>query len=79
MMVMILLLSAQRGMYTYLKQALQARGSDGARSIICAVIVNMLGRMYTDFFLIRKWDFRSVKYCLLVSGFLEQIKVTALS
>ena len=50
MAVMILLLSAQRGMYTYLKQALQARGSDGAWSIICAVTANMLGRMYTDIF-----------------------------
>ena len=29
-MVVILLFSAQREMYTYLKQALQARGSDGA-------------------------------------------------
>ena len=39
---------------------------------------NMLGGMYIDF-LIRKWDFRSIKYCLLGSGFLEQIQMTALS
>ena len=46
---------------------------------ICSILQQTCWVECILIFLIRKWDFRSIKYCLLGSGFLEQIQVTALS
>ena len=46
---------------------------------ICSVLQQTCWVECILIFLICKWDFRSIKYCLLGSGFLEQIQMTAVS